>query len=74
MLIVRLNSISRLSKIILAMHAVLYEFLDIRLDRERSKIIDYFKDKFNIIILKRLISYTLEFINWIRKVFYYITF
>jgi hypothetical protein len=74
MLIVRLNSISRLSKIILAMHAALYEFLDIRLDRERSKIIDYFKDKFNIIILKRLISYTLKSINWIRKVSYYITF
>lgn len=46
--IARLNPVGRPSNITPAIRAALREILAIRLDRERSEIRDYFKDKFNI--------------------------
>lgn len=66
--IARSNPVGRPSKITPAMRAALRELLDIRSDRERSEIIDYFKDKFDVIVSERSIGRTLESMNWTRKV------
>jgi hypothetical protein len=43
--------------------AALHEMLDMRLNIERNEIKDYFKDKFNVIILAGLIDCTLKSVD-----------